>query len=294
MRHPNPLRHLLPRLAVPTVLALALPLQTAAAHHHGETNAPTLRLAQSGGAPTASGQPASPPDGTDDTGMPEEAVQTAPEDAPEGSPGRAGNMDRTAPDGDADGDGISSEAMEEAPRSGGVPQGDASRDHREARESEGTRSAQGGNANRDRGDEERGEANPDREEDSQHQGEDRPDDHGSRDEDAGPHGRVARAAFTSGIEDREPVDRLETVDAGKGEVLFFTEIRDHEGGTIIHQWRYQGWDMGEVRFDVDGPRWRVWSSKTLRPEWTGPWTVRVMDQDGRLLDAYHIQVTAGD
>lgn len=283
MRQPNPLQHLLPRLAVPTVLALALPLQTAAAHHHGETNAPTLHLAQSGGAPAVSQQPASPPDGTDDTGMPEEADQAAQEavvtDGPE-SPDESGPADTAATDGDGAGNG--SEAEEEAPRTD-TPEGsegeDGSRSDQEALGDEETRAAEeedGGQDGEDQGDE------------------DHAADDGSRDDDAGPHGRVARAAFTSGIEDREPVDHLETVDAGNGEVLFFTEIRDHEGGTIIHQWRYQGWDMGEVRFDVDGPRWRVWSSKTLRPEWTGPWTVRVVDQDGRLLDAYHLRVTGGD
>ncbi|MFP4683571.1 MAG: DUF2914 domain-containing protein, partial [Ectothiorhodospira sp.] len=122
----------------------------------------------------------------------------------------------------------------------------------------------------------------------------RADDDRPRDAEPGPHGRVARATFTSSIRDREPEDRLDAVDADAGEVHFFTEIRDHEGGTIVHQWRYQGRDMGEVRFEVDGPRWRVWSTKTLKPEWTGPWTVRVVDQDDRLLDEYRFRVTGGD
>ena len=39
----------------------------------------------------------------------------------------------------------------------------------------------------------------------------------------------------------------------------------------------------EVTFDVKGARWRVWSSKTLLPEWLGEWKVSVVDDDGKVL-----------
>ena len=44
--------------------------------------------------------------------------------------------------------------------------------------------------------------------------------------------------------------------------------------------------MAEVKFRVGGgPRWRVHSSKNLLPEWTGKWTVVVLDESGWPLKA---------
>ena len=37
--------------------------------------------------------------------------------------------------------------------------------------------------------------------------------------------------------------------------------------------------MFEKTFEVKGARWRVWTSKTLLPSWTGTWTVKVLDTD---------------
>jgi hypothetical protein len=41
--------------------------------------------------------------------------------------------------------------------------------------------------------------------------------------------------------------------------------------------------MARVPFVVNGPRWRVHSTKKLEPSWTGEWTVRVEDESGRVL-----------
>ena len=35
--------------------------------------------------------------------------------------------------------------------------------------------------------------------------------------------------------------------------------------------------MAEVDFNVNGPRWRVWSAKNLWPTWLGEWTVEVLN-----------------
>ncbi len=58
---------------------------------------------------------------------------------------------------------------------------------------------------------------------------------------------------------------------------------DHEGGNVTHQWVYGGKVMFEKTFEVRGPRWRVWTSKTLLPSWTGLWSVNVLDQDRKVL-----------
>ena len=100
-----------------------------------------------------------------------------------------------------------------------------------------------------------------------------------------PDGWVERAIFTSQIVDREPVDEVAVVDTNLQEILFFTELRQLAGRTVTHRWEYEGEVMAEVRFEVGGPRWRVFSKKSLSPSQTGKWTVVVVDESGWALHA---------
>lgn len=93
-------------------------------------------------------------------------------------------------------------------------------------------------------------------------------------------GSVARSAFTTAIVDREPVDNLVRVPNTVTRLYYFTDLRDLEGQIVTHRWEYQGQVMAEVKFRVAGPRWRVYSSKNLLPEWSGKWTVMVLDESG--------------
>ncbi len=104
-------------------------------------------------------------------------------------------------------------------------------------------------------------------------------------------GEVARAQFTSSVVDREPQDAIEMLSNDSTEVTYFTELRDMQGQTVIHRWEYDGqsWD---VAFDVGGPRWRVYSTKSLDPSWTGAWTVKVVDMEGNVLSEKKIEYTS--
>jgi len=104
-------------------------------------------------------------------------------------------------------------------------------------------------------------------------------------------GSVARAIFTSRIDDREPVDDLATIPNAQQQVYFFSELRNLEGQIVTHRWEYQGQVMAEVKFKVGGPRWRVYSSKNLLPEWVGQWTVLVLDESGLPLKASIFEYT---
>ena len=90
-------------------------------------------------------------------------------------------------------------------------------------------------------------------------------------------GSVARGIVTTGVAVREPVNDLERVLTGNQKVIFFTELRGMEGQTVRHRWSYGEESLAEVEFKVGGPRWRVWSSKNLMPEWGGEWKVEVID-----------------
>lgn len=98
-------------------------------------------------------------------------------------------------------------------------------------------------------------------------------------------GTVARAAITNAIENREPVGNLADVTTETEKVYYFTELRDMEGQTVTHRWEHNGETFAEVEFQVGGPRWRVFSSKNLTPDWTGEWQVSVVDASGNRLRA---------
>ena len=96
-------------------------------------------------------------------------------------------------------------------------------------------------------------------------------------------GEVARAQFTTAIDQREPTDDLSQLPGTASQVYFFTELRGMEGQQVIHRWEYNGQVMAEVGFDVGSARWRVWSSKSLMPAWGGAWTVSVVSGSGEVL-----------
>ena len=97
--------------------------------------------------------------------------------------------------------------------------------------------------------------------------------------------RVARAQFTTAINDREPTNQIVAIDTRQQEVFFFTDLRNLEGRTIKHIWVYNGQAVSENEFPVGGPRWRVNSMKALDPSMTGKWTVWVVDESGWPLHA---------
>ena len=94
---------------------------------------------------------------------------------------------------------------------------------------------------------------------------------------------VARATFTTDIDNREPVNEISNLDNEASKVYYFTELKGLKGQTISHRWEQNGEVQATVRFDVGGDRWRVWSSKNLQPEFTGEWQVMVIDEAGNVL-----------
>ncbi len=95
----------------------------------------------------------------------------------------------------------------------------------------------------------------------------------------------AIAQFTTGIENREPIDQVTFVKNDVERVYFFTDLRVLDGRTINHRWLYNGKVMADVTFEVRGPRWRVWSSKKLLPDWIGDWTVEIVTAEGEVIAA---------
>lgn len=96
-------------------------------------------------------------------------------------------------------------------------------------------------------------------------------------------GSVVRSAFTREVDEREPVENLQNLSNENEQVKFFTELRDMSGQTAVHRWEYDGKVVAEIEFNVKGPRWRVWSSKSFVPQWTGDWKVSVVNGAGEVI-----------
>ncbi len=105
---------------------------------------------------------------------------------------------------------------------------------------------------------------------------------------------TALAQFTTGIEEREPIDQVTFVRNDVRRIYFFSDLRDLQGSTVTHRWVHDGQTMAEVPFEVRGPRWRVWSSKQLQPGWLGDWTVEIVTQDGEVVASESFTYTAAE
>ena len=105
-------------------------------------------------------------------------------------------------------------------------------------------------------------------------------------------GSVIRSVFTTAVQEREPVDKLNNTDAEQERVFYFTELRDMSGQTAIHRWEKEGNVVSEVKFDVRGPRWRVWSSKNFQPTSAGEWKVSVLNGAGEVIAEETLNLTA--
>lgn len=96
---------------------------------------------------------------------------------------------------------------------------------------------------------------------------------------------VTRAIFSTGIEDREPVDQVLQLSNRYNVVYFFTDLRHLENQKIIHRWEYEGKVVSSKIFMVNGPRWRVYSKMKLPADKTGTWSVVITTEQGLPLRA---------
>ena len=87
--------------------------------------------------------------------------------------------------------------------------------------------------------------------------------------------KVFSAVFTTAVAERSPVDQVLILTNKTDKIFFHTDLRHFEQQKIIHRWEYNGKAVSSKTFDVKGPRWRVYSSKTLLPDQLGTWRVVV-------------------
>ncbi len=102
---------------------------------------------------------------------------------------------------------------------------------------------------------------------------------------------IARAQFTTGITAREPDDSIAEISKIANKVYFFSELINMTGSTVLHRWIYNDSVAAEVVFNVNGPRWRVYSSKQLENWMVGDWHVEIVIDDKPQNDKYALNVS---
>lgn len=103
---------------------------------------------------------------------------------------------------------------------------------------------------------------------------------------------VARATFTTGIENREPVENItEYYPAPGGIIYFFTEIRNMQDTTAYHVWHKNGEEVYRFAANIGGPRWRTNSSMKAENFKTGDEiTVEVLGGDGNVYESLNLKI----
>ena len=97
-------------------------------------------------------------------------------------------------------------------------------------------------------------------------------------------GSVNNATFTSGISNGAPIDYRQGFLSSTPVVYYYSELLDLKGQTVRHRWSLEGKVMQEVPIQVTSPRQAAWSKSVMQPDWTGDWTVEVVDKDGKVLN----------
>jgi hypothetical protein len=97
-------------------------------------------------------------------------------------------------------------------------------------------------------------------------------------------GSVENATFTSNVTDGAPVDYRDAFDTTTRVIYYYAEVLDLHGQTIKHRWKRDGKLMLEVPIPVQRQRQAVWSKSEMQPEWTGAWTVEVVNGRGEVIE----------
>ena len=102
--------------------------------------------------------------------------------------------------------------------------------------------------------------------------------------------KVSRSQFTTAVVNREPTDNVIMLTNNSSKIYYFTELENLKGHNVTHRWQYQGKLMAEIKFDIKSDRWRVFSSKKIRPDWTGEWSVELVDEHGKSLKVNKLEI----
>lgn len=103
---------------------------------------------------------------------------------------------------------------------------------------------------------------------------------------------VVRALFSTGIEQKEPVESItEYYPVDEGVLYFFTELKNMEDTEVLHVWHKNGEEIYKFTNNISAPRWRTYSSmKAMHFKSGDEITVNVVGADGEIYDSATLSI----
>jgi hypothetical protein len=99
---------------------------------------------------------------------------------------------------------------------------------------------------------------------------------------------VRRALLTYEINNKEPVGEIaQTVNVSQTKpvpVYYYTELYKMNGRKVYHEWLQNGAIVSRQELIISADRWRTSSRRLLTDNAKGNWTVRLVDENGQLLN----------
>ena len=103
-------------------------------------------------------------------------------------------------------------------------------------------------------------------------------------------GKIVRSQITTAVVNREPTDDVVMLTNNSKKIYYFTELSGLNGSKVTHRWKHNGQVMAEIEFKIKSDHWRIYSSKKIKPEWTGNWSVSLIDENGSSLKVSNFEV----
>ncbi len=96
--------------------------------------------------------------------------------------------------------------------------------------------------------------------------------------------QAAEVVVTTGIQDRIPVDAIQSYAASVESLYCYCRmIGVRSEATIEHVWYHNGREVSRISLPVRSSNWRTWSKKTIPAGGRGAWRVDVLDDQGEIL-----------
>ena len=96
-------------------------------------------------------------------------------------------------------------------------------------------------------------------------------------------GSVAKSQFTTGVDNHEPKDNIDSLGNDQTRIYFWTLLQNLQDQEVTFRWSYNDVNQGEWKTTPKAAHWRTASSKELDPSKLGTWKVEVVDSSGNVL-----------
>lgn len=107
-------------------------------------------------------------------------------------------------------------------------------------------------------------------------------------------GSVQKDQFTSGVENHEPKDNLDSLTNDQTRIFFYAVLVNLQGQEVTFRWSYNDVTQAEVKQTPSSMRYRTNTSKTLDPSKLGTWKVEVVDASGNVLTSKTFEYKKAD